>query len=95
MRAVETWLADGKAQGWSLRTLKDRRQTLQRFGWWLEHEEESALSLSALTPTRIRAFLTDAREPVSRDATAVIDPRPDGKHARRRSMPTTGRSGPS
>lgn len=60
-RAVERWLADGRAQGWSPRTVLDRRQAMERFCWWLEHEEEAAAQLAALTPTRIRAFLAYAR----------------------------------
>src|SRR5438132_683017 len=47
-RAVDRWLADGRAQGWSARTLTDHRQNLERFAWWLENEEEAEASLSAL-----------------------------------------------
>src|SRR5262249_50747205 len=56
-RAIASWLADGRAQGWSARTVEDRRQTMERFCWWLEHEEAAPLALSALTPTRVRSFL--------------------------------------
>jgi site-specific recombinase XerD len=62
-RAITTWLADGKAQGWSQRTVNDRQQTMERFCWWLENEEEAPLTLDSLTLARIRAFLAYAREP--------------------------------
>jgi site-specific recombinase XerD len=62
-QAISSWLADGKAQGWSPRTLRDRRQTRARFCWWLEKEERVAVAPAALTPARIRAFLAYAREP--------------------------------
>lgn len=61
-RAIEHWLADGKAQGWSRRTLGDCRHNIGRLLWWLEHEEEVPTTLSAVTPTRLRAFLAYARE---------------------------------
>jgi integrase/recombinase XerC/integrase/recombinase XerD len=60
------WLADGKAQGWSVRTLNDRRMAMNRFLWWLENEEELAPAYASLTPARIRRFLTYSREPQPR-----------------------------
>lgn len=62
-RAVDLWLADGKAQGWSHRTLTEHRQNLERFAWWLENEEEAPAALESLSPARIRAFLAYLREP--------------------------------
>jgi hypothetical protein len=56
-RAVDRWLSDGRAQGWSNRTLTDRRQNLARIAWWLEHEECAVPPLDALDPSRVRAFL--------------------------------------
>lgn len=61
-RAISNWLADGKAQGWSPRTLHDRQKTMDRFCWWLENEAGAPASLSSLTPACIRAFLSYARE---------------------------------
>jgi site-specific recombinase XerD len=61
-RAVQRWLGDGKAQGWSPRTLKDREEALERFCWWLEHEERTSPTLAALEPASIRSFLAYARE---------------------------------
>jgi integrase len=83
-RAVHHWLADGKAQGWSGRTLTDRLQAMERFCWWLENEAEAQASLAALTPATIRAFLAYAREP-----------RPEGRYgsdkpsAKRKARPAT------
>jgi hypothetical protein len=61
MSAVEMWLSDGKAQGFSDKSIKDREGSLRRFCWWLENEEEAPLTLEALTPERIR-FLAYCRE---------------------------------
>lgn len=61
-RAVENWLADGKAQGHSERTLGNRRHLMEKFLWWLVNEEEAAPTLESLTPARIRAFQTYLRE---------------------------------
>ncbi len=61
-RAVENWLADGSSQGWSSRTLTDRRQAMDRFCWWLENEEGEEACLAALSPSLIRAYLTYARK---------------------------------
>lgn len=60
---LETWLADGKAQGFSRRTLTEREGMLQRFIWWLEHEERTNTDLDDLTPDRLRRFITYVREP--------------------------------
>ena len=62
-RSVTRWLGDGKAQGWSPRTLKDREETMARFCWWLEHEQRVPLTLGELSPATIRDFLSYAREP--------------------------------
>ncbi|MFN3649730.1 MAG: tyrosine-type recombinase/integrase [Armatimonadota bacterium] len=62
-RAVAVWLSDGKAQGWSPRTLRDRETAMERFCWWLENEAEVSATLAALSPLQIRAFLAYAREP--------------------------------
>lgn len=61
--AVRNWLADGKAQGHSKATQKDREQSLARFCWWLENEAEFGDDLTALTPALLRDFFTYAREP--------------------------------
>jgi len=61
-RAVDRWLADGRTQGWSPRTLHERRQTMNRFAWWLENEAGVAATLDALTRTRLSEFLIYARE---------------------------------
>jgi site-specific recombinase XerD len=61
-RAVDRWLADGKAQGWSARTIGNRRHSMDHFCWWLENEEETTACLDTLTPARIRAFLIYTRE---------------------------------
>lgn len=62
-RAVIRWLGDGKAQGWSPRTIKDRDETMARFCWWLENEEKVPPTLDKLSPATIRTFLSYAREP--------------------------------
>jgi site-specific recombinase XerD len=57
---------------------------MEHFIWWLENEEETAATLEALTPSRIRAVLAYAREE-----------RPEGRwgsnypSARRASRPST------
>lgn len=63
MRAVDLWLADGRAQGWSERTLQDRREGFRRVAWWLENEAQVSPTLHALTRDRIRLFLAYLREP--------------------------------
>lgn len=60
---MKRWLGDGKAQGWSPKTLQDREETMERFCWWLEHEEELTPTLAALEPATIRSFLAYARDP--------------------------------
>lgn len=49
-RAVGRRLADGRAQGWSGRTLTDHRQNLERFAWWIENEAEEVAVLETLFP---------------------------------------------
>lgn len=63
IRSVSRWIADGKAQGWSDRTLKNREQLMARFAWWLEHEAAEPLLLSSIDPAQIRAFLAYVRDP--------------------------------
>ena len=83
-RAVEHWLADGRAQGHSERTIGNRRHLMSKFVWWLWNEEETEPSLESLSPARIRLFLTYLREE-----------RPDGRFgsnaptARRTVRPST------
>jgi integrase/recombinase XerD len=64
-RVIDTWLADGKAQGHSPRTHDDRDDMMRRFIWWLENEESmeggSQADLSILTGETIRRFLVYAR----------------------------------
>jgi site-specific recombinase XerD len=86
-RAVSRWLGDGKAQGWSPNTLRDRKSGMERFLWWLEHEEKAAPTLAALEPAAIRSFLAYAREPNERGRfgsiryTAKREARPATVHA--------------
>jgi site-specific recombinase XerD len=61
-QAVDGWLADGRANGHSARTLGNRRHLTQKFEWWLVNEHGGEPELSALTPGVIRAFLTYLRE---------------------------------
>ncbi|MGV3719564.1 MAG: tyrosine-type recombinase/integrase, partial [Actinomycetota bacterium] len=61
-RWVKTWLADGKAQGWSPRTVRDRETAMDRFLWWVENELQQPATRDALTPSAIRLFLAYARE---------------------------------
>lgn len=59
-RAVESWLRDGEAQRWSPVVLYDRRKTLERFQWWLEHIAQQPAHLSSLAPDLLREFLAYA-----------------------------------
>lgn len=61
-RVAANWLADGESQGWSPRTLTDRRQAVERFSWWLENEAGETSSLAAVTAVNVRAYLTYARQ---------------------------------
>jgi integrase/recombinase XerD len=56
-RLVRRWLLDGEAQGWSAKSLTDRRIALEHLAWWLENEAEAPALLASLTPDRLRAFL--------------------------------------
>src|SRR5262249_4492206 len=60
-RAAEHWLPDGEGQGGSERTVTDRRQTLERFRWWLENEQDTTPTLAALTSDNVRAYLVYAQ----------------------------------
>lgn len=62
-KAAGRWISDGKAQGWSAKTLKNREQMLERFCWWLEHKEELAPAVGSLNPQTVRAFMAYLREP--------------------------------
>jgi site-specific recombinase XerD len=62
-RAVDRWLADGRAQGWSQRTLSNRRHMTRHLLWWLENEAGLSPTLESLTPATLRAFLVYIREP--------------------------------
>jgi hypothetical protein len=64
---VDNWLADGDSQGWSQRTLADRRQAMKRFCGWLENVEQAPLTLASLSPAVTPAYLRD--------------PAPDGRWA--------------
>lgn len=83
-RAVDNWLADGRSQGHSARTLSNRRHMMSKFIWWIVNEEEAEPALESLSPARIRSFLTYLREE-----------RPDGRfgsdtpQARRTARPST------
>ena len=90
-RAADLWLADGKAQGWSPRTLKDRRQAMERFCWWIEHEEEIPATLAARIllaapprPVRCVALLASASIRVSIFSTTGMRVAPAGKLLGRR-----------
>jgi site-specific recombinase XerD len=61
-QAVDSWLADGRANGHSARTLGNRRHLMEKFEWWLVHEQGVEAALSSLTPGVIRGFLTYLRE---------------------------------
>ena len=41
-RAVDRWLSDDRAQGWSQSTLNERRENFTRLAWGLEHQERVA-----------------------------------------------------
>src|SRR5207248_2475754 len=56
-RIVNRWLLDGEAQGWSPKSVSDRRSTMEHLAWWLENEAEVTATLASLTPDRIREFL--------------------------------------
>lgn len=62
-RIVSRWIGDGKAQGWSPRTLEDRQQMMDKFCWWLENEERLPATLGAIKPPVVRSFLAYLREP--------------------------------
>lgn len=68
-RTVETWAADGAAQGFSPRTQGDREDIFRRFFWWLEHEEKlpggADADLSLLTSELLRRFFAYCRAPHS------------------------------
>jgi hypothetical protein len=57
LKAADRWLADGKVQGWSTRTLSSRRHMLEKLAWWLENEADTRATLADLSPSLIRGFL--------------------------------------
>jgi site-specific recombinase XerD len=86
-RTVERWLDDGKAQGWSARTLGNRRRMMEKLAWWLQNEVGVRALLSELSPATIRAFLSYTREerPEGRFGSA----QPNARHAARPSTVQT------
>lgn len=56
-------MQDRHAEGWSHKTLHDRRWFFSRFTWWLEHEEQTLLDLAVLSRALICRFLTYVRAP--------------------------------
>lgn len=61
-RVAKVWLQDGRAQGWSEATVRDRDRAIQRVCWWMEHEAGIEPCLAMLTTDAIREFLIYARE---------------------------------
>lgn len=59
--ALEIWLGDCSAQGFSPKTIAERRGFIQRFIWWLENEAQLPLTLDSLDAPTVRRFLTYAR----------------------------------
>lgn len=84
MRAVDRWIGDGRAQGWSKRTLHDHYQNLERFCWWLVNEEEVSPTLDALSPARVRSFLAYLRQPAPGGRFGSAAP-----HVKREARPST------
>jgi hypothetical protein len=60
--AVERWLNDGKPQGWSNKTVYDRRKAMDRFIWWLENRAAVKPDLANLSLILIREFLAYSRQ---------------------------------
>jgi len=46
--ALALWLGDCEAQGFSKKTVTERRGFVERFCWWLEHEAKLPVSLDSL-----------------------------------------------
>jgi len=61
--ALQTWVADGRAQGFSECSLVHRERSLARFIWWLEQVEQVPPTLEAITAERTRRFLAYCRAP--------------------------------
>lgn len=59
--AVTRWLDDGRAQGHSARTIKERQEEMDRFRWWIVHEDEGDTELAVLSPAVIRRFMAYLR----------------------------------
>ena len=67
-RAARRWISDGKADGWSPHTVKNRRAIIDRFAWWIESVEtedkpRQPATLECLDPCIVRDFLVYLREP--------------------------------
>jgi hypothetical protein len=62
-RAVERWLVDGKPDGWTARTLSNRRFHVMQVLWSLEHEVGVAPWVGALTPDCFARFQSKVRQP--------------------------------
>jgi integrase/recombinase XerD len=84
LAAVETWLADGWAQGFSERTLAWRRAFFERLEWWLLNEDKTGVALEDLTTARIRSLLSYCREAQSGGRFGCAHP-----VARRKARPST------
>jgi hypothetical protein len=54
---LESWLAEGRSQQWSARSLEGHRENIERFCWWLENEAEVRADLDALNAGHVRRFL--------------------------------------
>jgi integrase/recombinase XerD len=59
--ALDLWLGDCAAQGFSPKTIRERRGFIERFGWWLEHEANLSPTLNHLNPATVRRFLAYVR----------------------------------
>lgn len=61
-RAVALWLSDGRALGWSPKTVKNRMDWMRRLIWYIRNEVGEEPVIGSLSPTVIRAFIAYARE---------------------------------
>jgi hypothetical protein len=55
------WLGDCEAQGFSRKTVTERRGFIERYCWWLEHEARLPATLDNLDALTVRRFLTYVR----------------------------------
>lgn len=63
LKATETWVASGRSQGFSEKTLSVRMARMRLLCWWLETVEQVPTTLGQLSAERVRRFLTYCREP--------------------------------